>query len=127
MTADLSAVISAAMASKALWYVMAGTLIAVAGLVRLVLVRDLVARLIALNVTGSGSLLILLSLAARQNPTDPVLSALVITGLVITVAFTGLGAVLIRRIEADHDAGEHHAPSAESAQPPRGDPPGDPR
>lgn len=94
------------------WYLLLGTVIAVAGTVRLLLAQDLVARLVAMNVVGVGSLLILVALAARSGPaagrdggiTDPVLSALVITGLVITVAFTGLGAVLIRRIEGAQDA-----------------------
>ncbi|MGJ9406618.1 NADH-quinone oxidoreductase subunit K [Nesterenkonia aurantiaca] len=91
------------------WYLLLGTAVAVIGMVRMLLTRDLVARLIALNVTGIGSLMIILALAARSAESadpagsgpgiDPVLSALVITGLVITVAFTGLGAVLVRRIE----------------------------
>lgn len=81
------------------WYLVLAVILAVAGLVRLLLVRDRVARLVAMNVVGSGSLLVLIALAARSEPIDPVLSALVITGLVITVAFTGVGAVLIRRIE----------------------------
>lgn len=83
------------------WYLLLGVVVAVAGMVRMLLVRDPVARLIAMNVVGAGSLLILIALAARSSPIDPVLSALVITGLVITVAFTGVGAVLIRRIEDD--------------------------
>lgn len=81
-------------------YLALGVAVFLAGAVRLLLVRDLFARLVAMNVTGIGSLLLLLSLAARSDPIDPVLSALVITGLVITVAFTGMGAVLIRQIEA---------------------------
>ncbi|NUL47530.1 hypothetical protein F7P69_20335 [Cellulosimicrobium funkei] len=89
------------------WYLTLGVVMTIAGLVRLLLVRDLVARLIALNVMGVGSLVILVSLAARSQPVDPVLTALVITGLVITVAFTGVGAVLIRRIEGtDPDEAE---------------------
>lgn len=80
-----------------------GVAMFVVGAVRLLLVRDLFARLVAMNVTGMGSLLVLMALAARTDPIDPVLSALVITGLVITVAFTGVGAVLIRRIEAAED------------------------
>lgn len=104
------------------WYLLLGTVIAVIGLVRMLLTRDLLARLIALNVTGIGSLMIILALAARTAESgdatggteaagagiDPVLSALVITGLVITVAFTGLGAVLIRRIEGAQDAERAH-------------------
>ncbi|MDO5633755.1 MAG: hypothetical protein Q4G34_02600 [Micrococcus sp.] len=73
----------------------------VIGLVRLMLTAEPVARLVALNVVGIGSLGILLALAARSDPADAVLSALVITGLVITVAFTGLAAVLIRRIDRE--------------------------
>ena len=46
----------------------------------------------------------LVALAARSPAVEPLLTALVITGLVITVAFTGVGAVLVRRIEA-HEEG----------------------
>ena len=109
-------------ADAAGWYLAIGVVIGVAGLVSLLLGRDLVARLIALNVTGIGTLLILLALGARDDPVDPVLSALVITGLVITVAFTGLGAVLIRRIEGEQDAGieETEAPEhGDDLRPPR--------
>ncbi len=93
------------MEAAALWYLLLGSVVAVAGTVRLLLSRDLMARLVAMNVVGIGSLLILLSLGARSEGVvpDPVLSALVITGLVITVAFTGVGAVLIRRIEGAQD------------------------
>ncbi|GAA1114784.1 NADH-quinone oxidoreductase subunit K [Nesterenkonia jeotgali] len=108
--------------SQVQWYLLLGTGIAVIGLVRMLLTSDLVARLIALNVTGIGSLMIIMALAARaaepEGPVsdgaagiDPVLSALVITGLVITVAFTGLGAVLIRRIEGSRDGDD--APDGE--------------
>ncbi|MCP3425724.1 hypothetical protein NBM05_06775 [Rothia sp. AR01] len=87
-------------------YLLLGAGIALAGLMRLLLVSDRFARLIAMNVLGVGSLALLLALAARSAPVDPVLSALVITGLVITVAFTGVGAVLIRRIEGEERGGE---------------------
>lgn len=98
------------------WYLVLGIVISVVGIVRLLLVRDLVARLIALNIVGAGSLLILITLAARSAPIDPVLSALVLTGLVITVAFTGVAAVLIRRIEATSDG--YLAAQGDSAGPP---------
>lgn len=85
--------------TTATWYLLLGVVVVVIGAFRLLMVQDLVSRLIALNVTGAGSLMILVSLAARSEPIDPVLSALVITGLVITAAFTATAAVLIRRIE----------------------------
>lgn len=89
------------------WYLMVAVGLIAVGLARFLLVRDRVARLVAMNVLGSGSLLLLIALAARQEPADPVLTALVITGLVITVAFTGVGAVLIRRIEGLREEDEH--------------------
>ena len=82
------------------WYLGLAAVLVSAGLIRMFLVTDHVARLVAMNVLGSGTLLTLVALAARSTEIDPVLSALVITGLVITVAFTGGAAVLIRRIEA---------------------------
>lgn len=84
------------------------------GLVRVALAADHLARLVALNVMGAGTLLVLVVLAARSAPIDPVLSALAITGLVITVAFTGVGLVLAERIEtarAQEDA-RHPEPGA---------------
>ncbi|GAA1141318.1 NADH-quinone oxidoreductase subunit K [Nesterenkonia lutea] len=105
------------------WYLMLGSAITVIGAVRMLLTRDLVARLIGMNVTSIGSLMIILALAARpreaasfaggSSANDPVLTALVITGLVITVAFTGLGAVLIRRIEGIQEPA-HRDPAAGS-------------
>ncbi|MCT1802257.1 NADH-quinone oxidoreductase subunit K [Kocuria sp. CPCC 205235] len=91
--------------SVAQFYSVLGLILVVAGMVRMLVVQDLMARLVAMNVVGVGSLLILLALAARSDPLDPVLSALVITGLVITVAFTGVGAILIRRIESPESPG----------------------
>lgn len=83
------------------WYLIVGVLLLVGGLVRLLLTRGSVPRLVAVNVMSAGVLSFLVTLAARNEQIDPVLSALVITGLVITVAFTGVGAVLIRRIGED--------------------------
>lgn len=101
------AVTSVTSVTVAQFYVTLGIILTVAGMVRMLLVQDLMSRLVGMNVVGLGSLLILLALAARSDPLDPVLSALVITGLVITVAFTGVGAILIRRIESSQqEAGE---------------------
>lgn len=88
------------------------------GVVRILLVTDHVARLVAMNIIGSGSLLVLIALAARSESIDPVLSALTITGLVITVAFTGVGAVLVRRIEGGADHADHaeHSDDEERGQ-----------
>lgn len=83
------------------FYLGLAVVLIVVGMVRMFLVRDRVARLVAMNVVGAGTLLFLIALAARTDPVDPVLTALVITGLVITVAFTAVGALLISRIEEE--------------------------
>ncbi len=54
-------------------------------------------KLIALNIAGSGVFLFFVALAGRSDPPDPVLQAMVLTGIVVSVALTGLGALLIRR------------------------------
>ena len=97
--------------STATWYLLLGIVMVIVGALRLLMVQDLVARLIALNVTGAGSLMLLMALAARSTPIDPVISALVITGLVITAAFTSIAAVLIRRIEDVTDLDDREASS----------------
>lgn len=97
--------------TTATWYLLLGVVVVTIGALRLLMVQDLVARLIALDITGSGSLMVLVSLAARSEPIDPVLSALVITGLVITAAFTAIASVLIRRIEDTPDLDDGEASS----------------
>lgn len=97
--------------TMAAWYLLLGIIVVITGALRLLMVQDLVARLIALNVTGAGSLMVLMALASRSDPIDPVLSALVITGLVITAAFTSVGAVLIRRLEDHPDIDDGQASS----------------
>lgn len=97
--------------SVATWYLVLGVAVMITGALRLLMVQELIARLVALNVAGAGSLMILMALAARSNPIDPVLSALVITGLVITAAFTSVAAVLIRRLEDTPDIDDREASS----------------
>lgn len=81
------------------WYLFVGAALCALGTVRLLTAPDLVVRLIALNVAGSGGLLALVALAARTDEPDPVPHALALTGIVITVAVTGAGLAVVRRLE----------------------------
>lgn len=95
-----------------LFLVLAG-LLTVLGVARLLLTRDLMTRVLALNVASAGVLMVLVVLALPGDgaeTADPVLHALVLTGIVITVSVTGLAVGLVRRIEADQ------ADEAESGQ-----------
>lgn len=92
-----------------------GALLFALGAVRLLLVDDLLRRVVCLNIAGSGVFLVLLTLAVRDpdTPPDPVLQALVLTGIVIAVSVTALALVLIRRLDAS--AEDRKAASADPA------------
>jgi multicomponent Na+:H+ antiporter subunit C len=63
-----------------------------------VLIRDgLLVKLISVNVMTSGVFL-LFGAVARGEPTDPVPHAMVLTGIVVSVAATALAVALIRRL-----------------------------
>ncbi|NDL57935.1 NADH-quinone oxidoreductase subunit K [Phytoactinopolyspora mesophila] len=72
------------------------------GVTSLLLTSDLVRRIVALNVASGGVMMLFLGLAYRADPAapDPVPHALVLTGIVIMVAVTGLGLGLARRVES---------------------------
>lgn len=85
------------------WFLLVGAILFALGTVRLLTAGDSVVRLVALNIAGSGGLLAFVALAARTDEPDPVPHALALTGIVITVAVTGVGLALVRRLE---DGGE---------------------
>lgn len=81
----------------------AGAAVFVIGVVAHLLVRDLIRRIVALNVGSGGVMMILLALAYRGEPgsaPDPVPQALVLTGIVVMAAITGLALALARRVES---------------------------
>lgn len=88
------------------------------GVVRVLTVEDYIARLVAVNVVGSGTLLALVGLSVRTEIVDAVPQALALTGIVITVAFTGVGLVLVRVLEADGAQGRQSTPEPQHRRPP---------
>jgi multicomponent Na+:H+ antiporter subunit C len=90
-------------------FLLVGAALAVLGAARLLLTRDLMTRVLALNVSSAGVLMILVVLALRggePGTPDPVLHALVLTGIVITVSVTGFAVGLVRRIERHRSEGD---------------------
>lgn len=83
--------------SAALWYAFAGAGLAGLGLFAFIARRHLMHRLLAFNIMGSGTFLIMVGLAQRERGFDPVPQALVLTGIVVAVSATALALVLIRR------------------------------
>ncbi|PMC62711.1 hypothetical protein CJ204_04255 [Corynebacterium xerosis] len=94
------------------WYLALGAVLFAAGLGRSMTARDRLAQIIGFNVMGLGSLVVLVAAGARAGAPDPSLTALAITGLVITVAFTGVGVALVRAIESG--AGDGAGPATET-------------
>lgn len=76
-----------------------GALLFVLGLHALVTRPHLLIKVLAFNVMGSGTFMVLLSAAARgPGAADPVAQALVITGIVVTVSATAVALTLMLRL-----------------------------
>jgi multicomponent Na+:H+ antiporter subunit C len=67
------------------------------GLFGFIRLAHLLRRLMAFNLMGSGTFLVLVGLAQHRGEPDPVPQALVLTGIVVAIAATALAVVLIRR------------------------------
>lgn len=87
--------------TRAVLFVAAGGAMTVIGLVALVAVHDLLRRVLAINVMGTGVFVVLAAVAWRSDPSapDPVPHALVLTGIVVTVSITAVALALVQRVE----------------------------
>ena len=71
------------------------------GLFGFIILRHPLRQLLAVNVIAAGIFLILGGLGRGENVTDPYPQALVITGIVVSVALTALGTAMIARLAED--------------------------
>jgi multicomponent Na+:H+ antiporter subunit C len=87
--------------SLSLLYALTGAALFLLGLRATLLRAELLARVVALNVSGAGVFLILVAIAYREagQPVDPIPQALVLTGLVVAVSATALALALQRRLK----------------------------
>lgn len=81
--------------SSTLFYLCIGAGLWVLGLHGLMVARYAIRRIIAINIMGNGVFMIMVALAGRSSPTDPVMQALVVTGLVVAVSATAFALRLI--------------------------------
>lgn len=84
--------------STGLLYALAGTVLFMAGAAGMILHAHLLRKVIAFNVMGSSAFLVLVGLGQRGGPPDPVPQAMVLTGIVVSVAATALALALARRL-----------------------------
>ncbi len=97
-------------------FLAAGVVIFAVSIAVHLLVRDLIRRIVTLNVASGGVMLVFLALADRRPDgvaPDPVPQALVLTGIVVMAAITGLALALARRVES-MDA-ENETPAGEES------------
>ncbi|PRB80453.1 NADH-quinone oxidoreductase subunit K [Pseudomonas sp. MYb185] len=70
------------------FYLCLGVMLWLLGLHGLLRLRQTLRRIMAINVMGSGTFMVMVALASRDGHNDPVLQALVVTGLVVAVSAT---------------------------------------
>jgi len=86
-------------------YALVGIVLFVLAAGGVILLTHPVRRILAFNLMGSGVFLVLVGLAQRDGQADPVPQAMVLTGIVVSVAATALALALARRLAAgDGDA-----------------------
>ncbi|MFL9813590.1 NADH-quinone oxidoreductase subunit K [Stutzerimonas sp. VN223-3] len=89
--------------TSSLFWMAVGAALWLLGLHGLLSLRQALRRIIAFNLMGSGVFLVMIALAARSQPSDPLLVALVVTGLVVAVSATALA---LRLAGVAHDRQE---------------------
>ncbi len=89
--------------SGALFWMGVGAALWLLGLHGLLTLRQALRRIIAFNLMGSGVFLVMIALATRSQPSDPLLVALVVTGLVVAVSATALALRLAGAVQDDRE------------------------
>lgn len=84
--------------TSSLLYAAVGALLFAAGVAGMLLQSHLLRKILAFNVMGSGSFLVLVGLGQRDGLSDPIPQAMVLTGIVVAVAATALALALARRL-----------------------------
>ncbi len=83
-----------------LLFALVGVALFALGVAGVALIAQLLRRILAFNLMGSGAFLVLVGLAQRGDVPDPVPQAMVLTGIVVAVAATALALALVRRLHA---------------------------
>lgn len=84
--------------SQGMLYALIGLLLFFIGAAGIILLRHLLRKILAFNIMGSGMFLVLVGLAQRDGQIDPVPQAMVLTGIVVSIAATALALALARRL-----------------------------
>ncbi len=88
------------MINSSLVFTITGIVLFAMGAAAVIMMNNLLRRILAFNLMGSGIFLVLVGLAQRQDAVDPVPQAMVLTGIVVAVAATALALALVRKLHA---------------------------
>ncbi len=83
-----------------LFYACVGIALWLIGLQGVMLLKSALRRILAINLMSTGVFMVMVALATRDDKGDPVLHALVVTGLVVAVSATALALRLTTAITA---------------------------
>lgn len=79
-------------------YALTGVALFLAGAAGIILLAHLLRKILAFNIMGSGIFLLLVGLGQRDGNVDPVPQAMVLTGIVVSIAATALALALARQL-----------------------------
>lgn len=78
-------------------YMITGAILVAAGLYGFITRAQLIRRILAFNIIGSGIFLLFGAASHRDGATDPVPQAMIITGIVVALSLTAFAAALAAR------------------------------
>lgn len=85
--------------SGGLVFATAGALLFALGAAGMIAQGHLLRRIMGFNLLGSGAFLVMVGLAQRDGLPDPVPQAMVLTGIVVSVAATAVALALVRALQ----------------------------
>lgn len=97
--------------SSELLFAVVGVVIFTLGVAGTILAANLLRRILAFNLMGSGAFLVFVGLAQRGGEIDPVPHAMVLTGIVVAVAATALALALLRKQQEVKSGNGNNKPS----------------
>jgi multicomponent Na+:H+ antiporter subunit C len=84
--------------SSGLIFALTGCALFAGGVAGIILQSHLLRKILAFNIMGSGAFLVLVGLGQRNGMADPVPQAMVLTGIVVSIAATALALALARHL-----------------------------
>jgi multicomponent Na+:H+ antiporter subunit C len=89
-------------------FIITGVALFVLGILGVIVQRGFLRKLISINIFTSGIFLIFISTTTRDDTADPIVTALVLTGLVVTLGASAFALMLIRSFARESKQESHN-------------------